>query len=543
MSAFRGAVASPAPKSALGGPPHPSLAARAHGYFAAGSRRAYQTALGLLWLLDGALQFQPFMYSNGFIAQLKANASGQPGWLADSINWAADVAHSNLVVFNTLFALIQVAIGLGLLYRRTARPALALSIVWALAVWWFGEGFGMVFAGTASPLNGAPGAAVLYALLAVLVWPSARPGGLLSARGARAAWAALWLAMAYLWLLPSNSSPNATFNAIMMAPTGMSVPHGMAWLARIDAQAELGAMGNGTAIAIGLAIASAAIAIAVWSNRRPLPFLVLAIDLSLGYWVVGQSFGGIVFTGQATDPNAGPPFVLLALALYSLTPIEARERSRTRPRPAALVASLLGGAAVAVTATAVALGAAESKPAAAPQPVAYRSPFDGLALSPPVPAPPVSLHNYRGDRVTLSDYQGRGDTVLLTFLSSECTGICPTIASELHQTLAASPARERRRLRVVAISTDPGRDSRATIVRFLRRYRLAGGAEYLTGSPAELRPVWREWAIPAGPNAVGLSGTDAVVYGITPSGAVMTHYSAFFTPEQILHDVKRLAAL
>jgi cytochrome oxidase Cu insertion factor (SCO1/SenC/PrrC family) len=536
-------MASPAPISALGRPPHQSLAARTHAYFASDSRRAYQTALGLLWLLDGALQFQPFMYSHGFIAQLKANASGQPGWLADSINWAADVAHSNLAVFNTLFALTQVAIGLGLLYRRTVRPALALSIVWALGVWWFGEGFGMLFAGTASPLNGAPGAVVLYALVAVLVWPSDRPGGLLSARGARAAWAALWLAMAYLWLLPSNSSPNATFSAIMMAPTGMSVPHGMAWLARIDAHAELGAMGNGAAIAIALAIASAAIALAVWSNWRPLPFLVLAICLSLGYWVIGQSFGGIVFTGQATDPNAGPPFVLLALALYSLTPIQARERSRTRPRPAALVASLLGGTAVAVTAAAVALGAGEPKPAAAPQPVAYRSPFDGLAVSPPVPAPPVSLRDYRGHPVTLSDYQAHRDTVLLTFLSSDCTDVCSTIASELHQTLAASPARERRRLRMVAISTDPGRDSRATMLRFLRRYRLVGGAQYLTGSRAELRPVWREWGIPAGPNTVELSGADAVVFGITPSGAVMTRYSAFFTPQQILHDVKRLAAL
>jgi cytochrome oxidase Cu insertion factor (SCO1/SenC/PrrC family) len=542
VTAHGEALPSPAPITVLGERLRTVLA-RVRDYVASDSRRAYQTALGLLWLLDGALQFQPFMYSDGFIEQVKANASGQPHWVADGINWGANVAHSNLTAFNTLFALTQVAIGLGLLYRRTVKPALALSIAWALVVWWFGEGFGMVFAGTANPLNGGPGAVILYALVAVLVWPSARPAGLLSVRGARAAWGALWLAMAYLWLLPANSSPDATFNAIMMAPTGMSVPHGMAWLARIDGQAELGAMGNGAAIALALALVSTAIALAVWTNRWPLPFLVLAIALSLGYWVIGQSFGGIIFTGQATDPNAGPPFVLLALALYSLTPIGARERAPARPRPAALVASLVGGAALALTATSVGLSAAEATESTAPAPVAYGSPFDGLALSPPVPAPPISLHNYRGDRVTLTDYQARGDTVLLTFLSSDCTTVCPAIASQLHQTLAATPGGERRRLQVIAISTDPGRDTRETMLGFLRRYGLAGTAEYLTGSRAELRPVWREWGMPAGRDAIALSGANAVVYGITPSGAVITRYSAFFTPQQILHDVKRLAAL
>ena len=39
--------------------------------------------------------------------------------------------------------------------------------------------------------------------------------------------------------------------------------------------------------------------------------------LSLAYWVFGQGFGGI-FQGGATDPNAGPLFVLLAYVLYTL---------------------------------------------------------------------------------------------------------------------------------------------------------------------------------------------------------------------------------
>jgi cytochrome oxidase Cu insertion factor (SCO1/SenC/PrrC family) len=511
------------------------------GYFASDSRRGCQTALGLVWLLDGALQFQSFMYSNGFISALKATEAGQPHWLANSIDWAANAANSNLALFNTLFALIQVAIGLGLLYRPSVKPALALSIAWSLGVWWFGEGCGMIFAGTANPMTGAPGAVLLYALIAVLVWPSSRPAGLLSARDARFAWGALWLGMAYLWLLPANSSANATFNAIMMSPTGM-VPHtGMTWLTRIQGRAEVAAIGNGEVIALVLAAVSAAIAVAVWVNWRPRPFLALAIVLSLGYWVIGQSFGGIIYTGNATDPNAGPLFVLLAAVMYSLAPAGAPARvrawSRVLARPAAAVGALTATVAIAVTFTAIGVSAAEA--AAPSDQVAYGSPFDGLALSPPVPAPPVSLTNQQGDRITLSENQARGDAVLVTFLPSRCSAGCAWTATELHRALRAMPAGLRRRLQVVAVSTDPRNDTRATISAFVRRYGLDGSMQYLTGSAAELRPVWREWGIAPG----GGGGTNAVVYGVSPIGAVMTEYSIFFTPQQIVHDVRRLAGL
>jgi hypothetical protein len=226
-------------------------------YFASDTRRTIQTALGLLWLLDGALQFQSFMYSRGFIDMLTQMMSGQPAWLQSTMRSASNIAASNLTVFNTLFALTQVVIGIGLLYRRTVKPALALSFLWALAVWWFGEAFGMLFMNMANPLTGAPGAVVLYAIVGLLVWPNDRPGGLLGAHGARAVWAALWLVMAWLWLLGANSSADATREAVNAAPSGMS------WLSTVQDWAANAARGNGTAIALVLALVSAVIGIGV----------------------------------------------------------------------------------------------------------------------------------------------------------------------------------------------------------------------------------------------------------------------------------------
>lgn len=289
-----------------------SPATRTGVHLPADRRRALQTALGLLWLVDGALQFQSFMYSRGFIHALTGTAAGQPDWLASSVKWAAGLAQHNLVVFNTQFALTQVLIGLGLLYRRTVKPALVASLVWSLVVWWFGEGLGMLLANNANPLTGAPGAVLLYAIIALLAWPSARPAGMLSVRAAKGTWMVLWLGMAWLWLLGANSSADATSDALNRAPSGVG------WLTSVQHAAAHAAKGNGLVIAVTLALLSGAIGVGVASDRRPKELLAAAIALSGAYWVIGQGLGGI-FTGSGTDPNAGPLFILLALALYPLT--------------------------------------------------------------------------------------------------------------------------------------------------------------------------------------------------------------------------------
>jgi hypothetical protein len=290
-----------------------STGAALRAYFASDARRAIQTALGLIWLVDGALQFQSFMYTRGFVAVITSGAAGQPHWLASSITWAAHILGSNLTLWNTLSALTQVLIGLGLLYRPMVKGALLVSFAWSLIVWWFAESFGLLFGNTASPLTGAPGAVVLYAIIGLFAWPTDRPGGLLGPRVAKGLWGALWLVMAWLWLLAPNSTANATSSAISTAPSGA------AWLTHLEHSAASAAAGHGLLIAIVLAGLSAAIGVAVATDWHPSAFLTLAVVLNLAYGVVGQGFGGIL-TGSGTDPNAAPLFILLACGMYALLP-------------------------------------------------------------------------------------------------------------------------------------------------------------------------------------------------------------------------------
>ena len=172
----------------------------------AGLRRALQIALGAVWLLDAALQYQPYMFTRGFPDMLAMAATGQPGIVAGPVTLTAQAVSASPAAWNAAFATIQLALAVGLLFRATARAALAGTVVWALSVWWLGEGLGGIFTTAASPLTGAPGAAVLYALVAVLAWPGDReeqPGGSVAdgsplGRYAKLPWLLLWTGMAGL---------------------------------------------------------------------------------------------------------------------------------------------------------------------------------------------------------------------------------------------------------------------------------------------------------------------------------------------------------
>ncbi len=301
----------------------------------AGTLRALQIALGVLWLLDGALQYQSFMFHKTFVTQvIEPNVVGQPGVIAQPITWVSHLIEPRVAVFNVFAATLQVLIGVGLIYRPTVRAALLASFAWVGGIWWFGEGFGGLATGNASPLTGAPGAALLYAIIGLILWPNSRSrtsggggaGGMLGVKGARIAWAALWLLAAGLWLVPVNRGASASHDAIAEAPSGA------AWLSSIEHSGARVAAGNGLVIAIVLALASVAIALAVALDWHPRSFLAAACFISLLYWVFGEGLGGIL-TGSGTDPGAGLLFVLLAATLYSLAGLPMGASSKDTERP------------------------------------------------------------------------------------------------------------------------------------------------------------------------------------------------------------------
>ncbi|MHB1787538.1 MAG: hypothetical protein ACYCS7_15665 [Acidimicrobiales bacterium] len=284
-------------------------------------RQRFQIVLGLLWILDGALQFQPYMFrsgSDGLISALQYNTMGPPNIVTDLTRDMVVLVHHHQVVLNSAFAAIQILIGLGLIFRPTLRGALLASMAWGLVVWVPGEALGAMIFPQASMAFGAPGAALLYIVASLMLWPR-RPhgtdhavadGGLLGHRGSLWAWAVIWMGTALLELQQGNHAPHA-FSALVdnLAPGGPG---------------PIPAMNHGVASALsnyGTEFAFVALVVQMWIGyavlRQPTrkPALIAAIVVSSIYWIVPQNFGGIL-TGHGTDPNSGPLFVLLALVLW-----------------------------------------------------------------------------------------------------------------------------------------------------------------------------------------------------------------------------------
>jgi hypothetical protein len=284
------------------------------------ARRWLQLALAAIWLLDGVLQFQSVMFTRAFGEMLAANAPGNPAVLAGPISWAAGIIEQHPAGTNSAFASIQLLLGLGIAFRPAVRAALAASIGWSVAVWWLGEGLGGVLTGSASPLNGAPGAAILYALLAVLLWPRPEPRGRVApfvaaaavgVRAARALWVLLWLSLAYFAIAPGNRTAQGLHDAVAGLAAGEP-----GWLARLNHASAGLLVDRGLAASIGLAVLLAAIAVGVLlPPRLARAGVILALAVSVLLWVVGQDLGGVL-AGGATDVDSGALLALLAVAYW-----------------------------------------------------------------------------------------------------------------------------------------------------------------------------------------------------------------------------------
>ena len=316
-----------APRGRLGVETQPALARP-------DARRALQLGLAAVWLLDGVLQFQPFMYTKAFAQMLGSAADGNPAVIARPITWDATLVGHHLVPLNTIFAVTQLLLGLGIAFRPTVRVALAASVAWSVAVWWLGEGLGGVLNGGSDPLNGGPGAVIIYALVAVLLWPADRPGGpapfvaarAVGARVARALWLVFWLSQAYFVLTPDNRAPQAV-NAMIAGMEGGEP----GWLAALMRGAAAVVAQRGLATSVVFAVAFVLIAAGVYLPAAAAKAtLLLAIAVAAVTWVFVQALGGILASG-ATDPNSGPLLALLALSYWPARPAPIGTAARPAP--------------------------------------------------------------------------------------------------------------------------------------------------------------------------------------------------------------------
>jgi cytochrome oxidase Cu insertion factor (SCO1/SenC/PrrC family) len=116
----------------------------------------------------------------------------------------------------------------------------------------------------------------------------------------------------------------------------------------------------------------------------------------------------------------------------------------------------------------------------------------GTVLAGPTPAPDFTLTDQHGRPFHLADT--RGKVVVLTFLYTHCTDICPYLSLKVrgaHNLLGADVDK----VVFVGVTTDPERDTVAVEAAYSRATGLFDVWHFLTGTPKELKDLWARYGI------------------------------------------------
>jgi cytochrome oxidase Cu insertion factor (SCO1/SenC/PrrC family) len=158
-------------------------------------------------------------------------------------------------------------------------------------------------------------------------------------------------------------------------------------------------------------------------------------------------------------------------------------------------ARALGAAACGLVLAACAAGAA------APAPARHRGANSAAAANPALdtgsslggqPAPDIRLVNQFGQPMALSQF--RGKVIVLAFVDSQCTNVCPltTLSMlEAKQLLGAAG----RQVQLLGVDANPRATSLADVMAYSRVHAMVNQWDFLTGTLAQLTAAWRAFHI------------------------------------------------
>lgn len=156
-------------------------------------------------------------------------------------------------------------------------------------------------------------------------------------------------------------------------------------------------------------------------------------------------------------------------------------------------------------------------------------------------APPIKLTDQYGKKVDLAKLKGR--SVLVAFLYTHCTDLCPIVAGKVHTAYANIPKGQRPLF--LAVSVDPAHDTPKSAAEFNRRHRTTGEIDWLLGSHAELAKVWKAWGVrpESSPNDPEEIEHNAEIFAIDPQGQIRALYPPNFKPAKLAVGTRTLAQL
>ncbi len=109
------------------------------------------------------------------------------------------------------------------------------------------------------------------------------------------------------------------------------------------------------------------------------------------------------------------------------------------------------------------------------------------------PAPNFTLTNQFGQSVSLTQY--RGKVVILAFLDSRCTTICPLTSEEMVMAKKMLGAKAGSQVALLAVDANPTATAVSDVYSYSQAHGVLHQWNFLTGTKAQLAHVWKQYGI------------------------------------------------
>jgi protein SCO1 len=151
--------------------------------------------------------------------------------------------------------------------------------------------------------------------------------------------------------------------------------------------------------------------------------------------------------------------------------------------------------------------------------------------------PEVTLVRQDGKNVSLARELDDGRPVLLSFVFTTCSSICPLMSRTLEE-FQHKLGPEAAHVHLVSISIDPEQDTPARLNEYARKFHAGPEWQYYTGTIAASLAAQRAFDVYRGEK---MSHTPVLLLRAAP-GQPWLRIEGFVTPDELVHDYRTLLA-
>jgi cytochrome oxidase Cu insertion factor (SCO1/SenC/PrrC family) len=109
------------------------------------------------------------------------------------------------------------------------------------------------------------------------------------------------------------------------------------------------------------------------------------------------------------------------------------------------------------------------------------------------PAPQFTLTDQFGKQVSLSQFKGK--VVILAFVDSECTTICPLTTESMMRALQMLGPKAASDVQLLGVNANPQATSVSDVMTYSKNHNMVNSWHFLTGSVDQLKSLWKNYYI------------------------------------------------